>query len=153
MPSNPYAAPQVEPRAVGQSWESPTAIRFLVVGLCVTMSVLLYLDRFAITPATDTILRELKLSKGEFGDAVGAFFFAYALMQVPTGWLTDTLGARWTLALYVVCWSLATIGLGLAQGLWAVWWMRLMLGVMQAGAYPAAAGLLKRWVPYSARGL
>jgi sugar phosphate permease len=31
--------------------------------------------------------------------------------------------------------------------------MRLVLGVMQAGAYPAAAGLLKRWVPYSDRGI
>jgi sugar phosphate permease len=131
----------------------PTRVRLLVVGLCVAMSVLLYLDRFAITPATDTILRELKLSKGQFGDAVGAFFFAYAFMQIPTGWLTDTLGARWTLAAYVVCWSIATIGLGLAEGVFAIWLMRLVLGVMQAGAYPAAAGLLKRWVPYSSRGL
>ncbi|MCI0359847.1 MAG: MFS transporter, partial [Planctomycetaceae bacterium] len=153
MSSNPDAASQVAPRAAASDWESPTAVRFLVVGLCVAMSVLLYLDRFAITPATDTMLRELKLSKGEFGDAVGAFFLAYALMQIPTGWLTDTVGARWTLAAYVVCWSLATIGLGFAKGIFAVWLMRLILGVMQAGAYPAAAGLLKRWVPYSARGL
>jgi sugar phosphate permease len=153
MSSNPYAAPPSEGDLAGGPAPSPTGVRFLVIGLCVAMSVILYLDRFATSAATDTILRELKLSKGEFGDAVGAFFLAYALMQVPTGWLTDTFGARWTLALYVVCWSLATIGLGLAQGLLAVWWMRLILGIMQAGAYPAAAGLLKRWVPYSARGL
>ena len=133
--------------------QPPTQVRWLVVGLCIAMSLLLYLDRFAITPATDTMLTELKLTKGELGDAVGAFFLAYALMQIPSGWLTDTFGARWMLALYVVCWSLATIGLGLAQGLLAIWWMRLILGVMQAGAYPAAAGLLKRWVPYSSRGL
>jgi Sugar phosphate permease len=153
MSSNPYAASSTESSPANVTWQSPTGVRFLVVGLCIVMSVLLYLDRFATSAATDTILRELKLSKGEFGDAVGAFFLAYALMQIPTGWLTDTFGARWTLAAYVVCWSLATIGLGFAYGLFAVWWMRLILGVMQAGAYPAAAGLLKRWVPYSARGL
>lgn len=117
------------------------------------MSVLLYLDRFATTPTSETLLTELKLSKGQLGEAVGAFFLAYALMQIPSGWLTDTLGARWMLALYVALWSLATIGLGLAQGLAAIWLMRLVIGITQAGAYPAAASLLKRWIPYSARGL
>jgi len=117
------------------------------------MSVLLYLDRFAITPATDTMLSELKLTKTQMGDAVGAFFLAYALMQIPSGWITDTFGARWMLALFVLGWSVATIGLGLAQGLAAIWAMRLILGIMQAGAYPTAAGLLKRWIPYTERGL
>ena len=49
-----------------------------------------------------------------------------------SGWITDTFGARWMLALYVVSWSLATIGLGWAQGLATIWAMRLILGIMQA---------------------
>jgi MFS family permease len=132
---------------------SPTRVRFIVIGLSIAMSLLLYLDRFAITPATSVMLEELQLKKEQLGDAVGAFFLAYALMQIPSGWLTDALGARWMLALYVVAWSIATIGLGLAYGLAAIWLMRLVLGIAQAGAYPAAAALLKRWVPYSARGV
>src|SRR5262245_27934017 len=95
---------------------NPTShVRFLVVGLCILMSVLLYLDRFATTPATDTILGDLQLSKTEFGDAIGAFFLGYALMQIPSGWITDSFGARWMLALYVLSWSLATMGLAFAQ--------------------------------------
>jgi MFS family permease len=153
MSSNPYAASQSEPHTAAGDVQSPTRVRLLVVGICIAMSMLLYLDRFAITPATNTILAELKLSKGEFGETVRAFFLAYALMQIPAGWLTDVLGARWMLALFVLGWSLAIAGLGLADGVSAIWGMRLILGVMQAGAYPAAAGLLKRWVPFSARGL
>jgi ACS family glucarate transporter-like MFS transporter len=130
----------------------PTRVRFLVVGLCIAMSILLYLDRFALSPTTDTILRELNLTKEQLGRTFFMFFFAYALMQVPAGWLSDTLGARSTLALYVVGWSLATIGLGLVNGLFAISLVRLLLGVTQAGAYPAAASLLKRWIPLSARG-
>ncbi|HEX5105363.1 MAG TPA: MFS transporter [Pirellulaceae bacterium] len=154
-PNNPYSPPQAEPARPKPDYEfgPMTRVRFLVVGMCVLMSVLLYIDRFATTPTTDTILSELKLSKTEFGDAIGAFFLAYALMQIPSGWITDSFGARWMLALYVLCWSLATIGLGFAQGLAAVWTMRLVLGIMQAGAYPTAAGLLKRWIPYTERGL
>src|SRR2546421_52926 len=109
--------------------QPPTRVRFLVVGLCTAMALLLYLDRFALTPITSTVLRELKLDEEQFGRAVGAFFFAYALCQVPAGWLSDRLGARWTLALYVVGWSLAIFGLGLANSLLAVSMMRMVLGV------------------------
>lgn len=130
----------------------PTRVRYLVVGLCMAMSVLLYLDRFALSPATDAILRELALSKEQLGRALFTFFFAYALAQVPAGWLSDTLGARATLALYVVAWSLATMALGLVQGLVGIALVRLLLGITQAGAYPAAASLLKRWIPYAGRG-
>jgi MFS family permease len=131
--------------------DPPTRVRYSVVALCVGMSVLLYLDRFAITPITPTILRELALDKEQFGRAVGAFFLIYALCQVPAGWLSDRFGARGTLALYVVCWSLATIGLGLAGGLFTITVMRMLLGATQAGAYPAAASLLKRWIPAPGR--
>src|SRR3954465_15790154 len=130
----------------------PTRVRHLVVGLSVLMAILLYLDRFALTPITSTILRDLHLDEEQFGRAVGAFFLAYAFCQVPAGWLSDALGARWTLALYVVGWSLATIGLGLAGGLVTITAMRPALGVTRAGAYPAAASLLKRWIPAASRG-
>ena len=152
---NPYSSPQTDLRrpAPDLALGPMTRVRFAVVGLCVLMSVLLYLSRFAITPATTAIENDLTLTHTQFGEAIGAFFLAYALMQIPSGWITDTFGARWMLALYVVSWSLATIGLGWAQGLTTIWAMRLVLGVMQAGAYPTAAGLLKRWIPYTERGL
>ena len=130
----------------------PTRVRYLVVGLCVGMSLLLYLDRFALSPATDAILQELHLTKEQFGRTYFVFFFAYALMQVPAGWLSDNFGARGTLVLYVFGWSLATVCLGFANGLMAISLVRFMLGVTQAGAYPAAASLLKRWVPATGRG-
>jgi sugar phosphate permease len=160
MTLNPFESPAIpsdrSQELAGQDEpliSPPTSVRYLVVVMAILMSLLLYLDRFAITPASDTMIRELGLSKGEFGSAVGVFFLAYALLQVPAGRLTDALGARFTLAIYVLGWSLATIGLGLAQGLNAIRIMRLILGVAQAGAYPAAAGLLKRWIPYTGRGL
>ncbi len=127
--------------------ESPSSVRYLVIILCVLMSALLYIDRFAIAPIATTIMLELDLDKERWGRAIGLFFFAYALCQVPAGWLSDTFGARWTLALYVAGWSLATVGLGLATGLATISAMRIVLGITQAGAYPAAASLLKRWIP------
>jgi sugar phosphate permease len=132
----------------------PTRVRFLTVGLCIAMAMLLYLDRFAISPVTSTLLAELKVSKEQLGRTTFfAFFFAYALLQIPAGWLSDKFGARRTLTLYVAGWSIATIGMGLVNGLAAIFFVRFLLGITQAGAYPTAASLLKRWIPYGARGL
>ena len=98
--SNPYAPSKHPVRAedrdpaaaAARAAQPPTQVRWLVVGLCIAMSLLLYLDRFAITPATDTMLTELKLTKGEMGDAVGAFFLSltysamlFTLMALAVG--------------------------------------------------------------------
>jgi ACS family glucarate transporter-like MFS transporter len=124
-----------------------------MLGLCIAMAMLLYLDRYALSPVTATLLSELKLTKEELGRTVFfAFFFAYALLQVPAGWLSDTFGARRMLACYVAVWSLATICTGFVNGLMAIFAVRFLLGVSQAGAYPTAASLVKRWFPYRARG-
>jgi len=131
----------------------PTFIRYAVVAIVVAMAVLLYLDRFALSVATPAILTELNLNKEQMGYAIAAFFWAYALAQVPSGWLSDTLGARLTLAIYVVAWSLAIAMLGLVNGLMGLIVWRMLLGLGQAGAYPTAAGLLKNWIPLTSRGL
>ena len=136
---------------MGTVTNTPTRIRYLIVALCVGMAVILYLDRFALMPIASTVLVDLELDEEQFGRAIGAFFLIYALCQVPAGWLSDRFGARWTLAAYVAAWSAATIGLGLARSLFAITAMRMLLGAAQAGAYPAAASLLKRWVPAAGR--
>ncbi len=131
----------------------PTNIRFLILGLCVAMAALLYLDRYALSPVTPTLLSELQLNKEQLGRTVFfAFFFAYACLQVPAGWLSDTFGARRMLALYVVVWSLATVCMGFVNSLAGIFAVRFLLGISQAGAYPTAASLIKRWFPYRARG-
>jgi ACS family glucarate transporter-like MFS transporter len=131
----------------------PTNVRFLTLALCIAMAMLLYLDRYALSPVTSTLLAELKVNKEQLGRTIFfAFFFAYAVFQVPAGWLSDTFGARRMLALYVAVWSLATISMGLVNGLAAIFVVRFVLGISQAGAYPTAASLLKRWFPYGSRG-
>jgi MFS family permease len=131
----------------------PTGVRFRVIGVTAVMSVLLYLDRVCIS-FTGTYAREdLGLSKEEFGVVLGAFFFAYALAQVPTGWLSDRYGARRMMTAYILAWSVFTAGTALATTLVLLLAARLAFGVAQAGAYPTAASLLGRWVPPSGRGV
>jgi MFS family permease len=84
--------------------------------------------------------------------ALGAFFFTYALFQIPMGSLADRFGARRVLALSIAAWSLVTMATGFVGGILALIAVRLLLGVSEAGAYPAAAGLVKNWARPEERG-
>jgi len=133
--------------------ERPTQVRFGVLGFSVTMSLLLYLDRFAFAISQTTIMTELGLDEIQIGRVGEAFFFVYALTQVPAGWFSDRFGGRATLALYVLGWSLAIGGMGLSVGFITLIITRSLLGFAQAGAYPCIAGVIKNWFPLRQRGV
>ena len=94
----------------------PTKVRHFVVILAMLSSVLLYLDRFCISFAERFIREDLSLTNEQTGWILSAFFWTYALAQVPTGYLTDRYGARLMLTLYILFWSLFTGLTGLASG-------------------------------------
>src|SRR5262245_3044317 len=131
----------------------PTHVRYEVVGLATVMAVLLYLDRFCLSFIEGFVREDLGLSKQEAGVLLSVFFWAYALGQVPSGWLSDRYGARAMLALYILGWSVFTGMMGLAQTLIALVLFRFGCGLMQAGAYPTSAALVSKWMPFGARGL
>lgn len=133
--------------------ERPTGVRYGVLGFSVTMSLLLYLDRFAFSIAQPTIMKELGLDEVQVGQVASAFFYVYALAQVPSGWFSDRFGGRATLAAYVALWSIAVAGMGFSVGLASLILTRSLLGLAQAGAYPCIAGVIKNWFPLRQRGL
>ena len=107
------------------------------------MAVILYLDRMAISVPLPAIAADLNLSTTEVGDSVAAFFWCYALCQVPAGWLGDRWGGRRALTLYVAGWSLAMAGLATATGLASLVVMPGLLGIGQAGTYATTASFLR----------
>jgi sugar phosphate permease len=131
----------------------PTRARYVVLALSVTMAMLLYLDRMAINVAMPAIVEDLDIPLEYVADSVAAFFWSYALLQIPAGWLGDRWGGRRALPAYVVAWSLAIAGMGLVGGLWSLIVMRGLLGVGQAGAYATTASFLRRWMPFATRGV
>lgn len=116
------------------------------------MAVLLYLDRFCISFAEIYIKQDLGLTDWQIGLLVSAFFWTYALGQVPSGWLTDRFGSRLMLTIYVLLWSLFTALIGTASWFLALLLLRFGFGLAQAGAYPTGASIVSKWVPFSARG-
>jgi sugar phosphate permease len=132
--------------------ETPTTVRYGILALIICMSVLLYLDRFAFSPVASTIRQELSMDEEQVGVTTSWFFYSYALCMIPAAWMADRFGARRMLFVYVAVWSLAVAVMGFAGGFVALAAGRFFLGVGQAGAYPAAAGLIKKWFPAGSRG-
>lgn len=128
-------------------------MRHLVLFLASLTALTLYLDRYFLGELLkyERVTEELQLDKEHAGWAQSAFFWSYALMQVPAGWLADRYGPRRLLTVYVAGWSLFMAATGWTTGFLSLFFVRLGLGVTQAGAFPTAANLLGHWIPLSGR--
>lgn len=132
----------------------PSGVRYHVIGATTLAAVMLYLDRICIAEIAKLkdFRLSLDLSDAQVGMVMSAFFFAYALAQVPAGWLSDRFGARRMLPIYIAVWSLSTMLTGLANGFIMLMIVRLLFGFAQAGCYPTAGSLIKRWIELPRRG-
>lgn len=130
-----------------------THVRYAVVAVATLMAVLLYLDRICLSITLQAIQDDLPLSDFQASCLLSAFFWSYALAQVPSGWLSDRYGARKMLSLYIALWSIFTGLMGLTWSFALLLVYRFGCGVAQAGAYPTSAGLLSKWAPLPRRAL
>ncbi|HWY86573.1 MAG TPA: MFS transporter [Gemmataceae bacterium] len=131
----------------------PSRIRYVVLALTTMVAVLLYLDRICLSFAERYVKEDLGITDAQMALVLSSFFWTYALGQLPAGWLSDRYGARLMLGLYLAAWSVCTGLLGFAYGLVILVVLRLGCGLFEAGAYPAAAGVIGKWMPFHRRGL
>ncbi|ALL68440.1 putative glucarate transporter [Paraburkholderia caribensis MBA4] len=129
-----------------------TRFRWLVVFLAFIAIITNYMDRANLSIALPYMNAELHLSSAESGLILGAFFWTYAAFQIPAGMLVDRIGAKTVFAAAVLWWSLFTMATSLARGAATLLGLRFLLGVGEAGAFPAATKLVERWFPPTERG-
>ncbi len=131
----------------------PSRVRHRLVAVTFTLSMLLYIDRVAISAAKGPVTSAFGLNDVQFGWVLSAFALGYALGQVPAGMLADRWGARAMLATVVVVWSIFTGLTGLAWGLVSLLLARFLFGLGEAGAYPTVSRAFYAWLPPGERGL
>jgi len=129
----------------------PTRARHWVVVFAVTLSIITYIDRVCISQATPAIMKDLGLDKAQMGLALSAFAWAYALFEVPGGWLADHMGPRRVLMRIVVWWSFFTAATGWVRNLWSLVVVRALFGAGEAGCYPNLTKTFTTWLPQDER--
>ena len=127
--------------------------RWVILGCCVLAYASSYLVRWSYTGLASYISEDLDLDKAALGLMGSAFFFPYALAQVPWGTLTDRMGGR-----HIISWGVLLSAGGLAlfatsQGLGSAILWRTMVGMVAASAFVPIASLLAQWFQTRERGL
>jgi sugar phosphate permease len=152
LDSNPL--PVAEPPASSVNIAlKPTGTRWMVLFLISLMYLLTYMDRSNISVAAPAIAKEFGLSKTAMGFVFSAFLWAYAIGQIPGGWLGDRFGPRRVLLAIIPFWSLTVVVTGLATGVMSLIITRFVLGLSEAGAFPIATRAMQLWFAKSERGL
>lgn len=126
--------------------------RFTLIRLAFSLSVITFLDRVCISSAASSIRQDLGLTASQMGWVFSAFTFAYALFEIPSGWLGDTIGPRKVLTRIVLWWSAFTMATGLAWNYVSLLTCRFLFGVGEAGAFPNMSRSFTQWIPVPERG-
>ena len=129
----------------------PSRARYWVIVFAVTLAILSYIDRVAISQAAPTISHDLSLSKRQMGLIFGAFALSYALFEVPSGWLGDWMGPRSVLIRIVLAWSTFTALTGAAWSFLSLWVVRFCFGAGEAGCFPNLTKAFSVWLPVRER--
>lgn len=127
--------------------------RWFIVLMCFLAVAINYIDRANLGVAVPLIRKEYGLDPAVMGLILSAFFWSYALMQLPGGWLIDRFGARVTYTVATLVMSLATISFAFVGGIAGMVLCRLLLGVGEAFCYPVNAKVTALWFRRSERGL
>ncbi|WP_125567385.1 MFS transporter [Companilactobacillus insicii] len=100
--------------------------------------IICFIDRSALNIALSYIGKDFNLSTSTLGVVASAFFFSYALMQIPGGWLTDKFGTKITIIVAISMWSIFTVLTGFAWSLASLLVIRVLFGIGE-GTFPSAS--------------
>ena len=129
----------------------PSRARYWVIVFAVTLAVITYIDRVCISKAAPLMQQDLGLTKQQMGYAFAAFGWAYALFEIPGGWLGDVIGPRKVLMRVVVMWSAFTAVTGWAWNVISLVLFRFFFGMGEAGCFPNLTKAFTIWLPKGER--
>src|ERR1700679_2294284 len=92
--------------------QAPTRVRYWVIVFAVALAVITYIDRVSLGSAEISIRTDLGLTHKQMGLVFTCFGIAYALFEIPSGYLGDAIGPRKVLMRIVLWWSFFTAATG-----------------------------------------
>jgi MFS family permease len=142
----------------------PTRVRYSILALLCLLAMITYMDRAMYGSAKGDLMAAVGRPVTDFYLVTICFQLAYALFEIPTGWMGDKYGTRSTLLRIVIWWSVfvALTGcagiLGAPTAEWALvlfglfLFMQFCFGMGEAGAFPNISKSIYNWFPLAQRG-
>ncbi len=126
--------------------------RWWLLALLFLAMLISYVHRGAFSVAAPFMANDLHLSKAGIGIVLSSFFWIYAFMQMPAGWVVDRFGTKRAYAYGFLFWSLATALTGFGRGIVSLIGLRVATGAGQAITFPASARAVANSFPKRERG-
>jgi ACS family D-galactonate transporter-like MFS transporter len=125
--------------AVPPAWKRWSILALLAVGALIA-----FVDRTSISSAlaAPSFKDHFHLSNLDRGWINSAFFWSYAALQIPMGWVVDRYGVKRAYTVCFIVWCAASALTGLTTTLGALIVMRLIVGAAEAVVVPASY----RWI-------
>lgn len=130
----------------------PTRVRWSLFAIIFVLVVINLIDRVSLSIAMPQIGKEFDLSPTMQGVILSCFFWAYALLQLPGGWLIDRYGPRRLVTLSTLFWGVFQTLAAFATGGLSLLLSRVALGAAEAPLFPAGGKLNSLWLSAEERG-
>lgn len=140
------------PEAPRSSWLAGN-YRWIICALLFFAATINYVDRQIIGLLKQTLQSDIGWNEVDYSNVIFAFQLAYAIGLIVAGRVMDRLGTRKGFSLSVVVWSLAAMAHALAYTIMGFGAARLVLGLGEAGNFPAAIKAVAEWFPKKERAL
>lgn len=135
---------------------SESSQRFWLLVLLFAAMLISYAHRSALSVAVgaraSSMSADLQLSEAGIGLLLSGFFWIYAFMQLPAGWLVDRFGVKRAYSLGFLFWSLTSALTGFVNSFATLLGIRIALGAGQAISFPASSRAVANWFPQRERG-
>jgi ACS family hexuronate transporter-like MFS transporter len=124
-----------------------------MIGLVFLATVINYLNRQTLSVVAPVITEQFHMSNVDYSRVVFAFMLAYTVMNGISGPMVDRLGTKLGYAVCMAWWSIATMLHSLARGVFSLGVYRFLLGMGEAGNWPAGVKVVAEWFPPKERAL
>jgi ACS family tartrate transporter-like MFS transporter len=136
---------------IGLAERTLRKVRWRILPMMMLLYVICYIDRTNVGFAKAGLARDVGIGDAAYGLAAGIFFVGYVLFEVPSSGGMVRFGARKWLPLIVICWGVFATAMALITGATSFNVLRFLLGVAEAGFFPAVLFYFTLWFPVAQR--
>ncbi len=119
--------------------------RWIVWGVLALAYVIVFFHRLAVGVVKDELINSFNISGTTFGNLGSTYFYAYMLMQIPSGMLADSLGARRTVSVGTLVAGIGSIIFGYAPTIFWAFLGRLLVGLGVSVVFISILKIQSEW--------
>lgn len=120
-------------------------IRWFIWGILAVAYIIVFFHRVAVGVVVEELTEAFNITKAEIGNIGSMYFYAYMIMQIPSGILADTLGARKTVTIGILFAGIGSVIFGFATNMTMIYLGRTIVGLGVSVVFISTLKILSGW--------